>query len=76
MQDQADLAGDISDTAMLRSTVDAKRCVFTEPKRLDETLVAWLSTVGAGGWRWQLPLAEPTGRLLGFVRQQPGFLHR
>ena len=29
----ADLTGDISDTAMLRSAVDCQRCVFTEPLR-------------------------------------------
>ena len=49
---------DMSDTAMLRSAVDCRRCVFTEPKRCDARLFAWLSTVAAGGWRWQLPLAD------------------
>ena len=54
----ADLTGDISDTAMLRSAVDCKRCVFTEPKRCDERLFTWLSTIANGGWRWHLPLAD------------------
>ena len=54
----ADLTGDISDTAMLRGAVDCRRCVFTEPKRCDERLFAWLGTIAAGGWRWQLPLAD------------------
>ena len=53
-----DLTGDISDTAMLKGAVDCRRCVFTEPKRCDERLFAWLSTVAAGGWRWQLPLTD------------------
>ena len=47
----ADLQADISDTAMLRSAVDCKRCVFREPKRCDERLFAWLSTIATGGWR-------------------------
>ena len=50
----ADLTGDISDTAMLRGAVVCQRCVFTKPKRCDERLFAWLSTVAAAGWRWQL----------------------
>ena len=41
----ADLTGDISDTAMLRSAVDCQRCVFTEPKRCDARLFAWLSNL-------------------------------
>ena len=34
----ADLTGDISETAMLRSAVDCQRCVFTEPRRCDARL--------------------------------------
>ena len=41
----ADLTGHISDTAMLRSAVDCRRCVFTEPKRCDTRLFAWLSNL-------------------------------
>ena len=41
----ADLTGDISDTAMLRSAVDCRRCVFTEPKRCDARLFARLSNL-------------------------------
>ena len=40
-----DLTGDISETAMLRSAVDCKRCVFTEPKRCDVVLFNWLSSL-------------------------------
>ena len=35
----------MSDTAMLRSAVDCRRCVFTEPKRCDARLFAWLSNL-------------------------------
>ena len=41
----ADLTGDITDTAMLRSAVDCQRCVFTEPRRCDARLFAWLSNL-------------------------------
>ena len=41
----ADLMGDISDTAMLRSAVDCQRCVFTEPRRCDGRLFTWLSNL-------------------------------
>ena len=53
-----DLQSDISDTAMLRSAVDCKRCVLTEPKRCDELLFAWLPSIAGEGWRWQLPLPD------------------
>ena len=36
----ADLTGDISETALLRSAVDCHRCVFTEPRRCDARLFA------------------------------------
>ena len=67
----ADLTGDISGTAMLRSAVDCKRCVFREPKRCDERLFAWLKHYrgGEGGagscpWltRWRRPARlSPSG---------------
>ena len=41
----ADLTEDISETAMLRSAVDCQRCVFTEPRRCDARLFAWLSNL-------------------------------
>ena len=49
------IASDISDSAMLKSSVDCTRCVFTEPKRCDKKLFAWVSSIGAGGIRTQLP---------------------
>ena len=39
----ADLHAEISETVMLRSAVDGKRCVLRDPKRCDERLAAWLS---------------------------------
>ena len=41
----ADLTGDITDTAMLRSAVDCQRVVFVEPRRCDVRLFAWLSSL-------------------------------
>ena len=41
----ADLTGDTSDTAMLRSVVDCQRCVFTEPRRCDARLFAGVELV-------------------------------
>ena len=49
------IASDISDSAMLKSSVDCTRCVFTEPKRCDKKLFTWVSSIGAGGIRTQLP---------------------
>ena len=49
------ICSDISDTAMLKSSVDCNRCVFTEPKRCDKQLFAWISTIAKGRARTRLP---------------------
>ena len=55
----ADLTGDLSETAMLRSAVGGKRCVFTEPWRCDERLFAWLGTIAAGAGAGSCPWLTP-----------------
>ena len=58
----ADLTGDISETVMLRTAVDCRRCVFTEPKRCDARLFSWLSSR-----LYQKPLRWPSKRFRGAV---------